>query len=125
MDAPKTADVAFANQALEDPPNPIRKRTNSWEQTHAIVYDVSSQTLTKEKRRNVGGAHHTRIEIPKRPKSPLRKDNVRISISLCPGSEAEFLAEIKLSSLGFKVAFERFLGNIDEIWIKGVPRAVY
>jgi hypothetical protein len=70
-------------------------------------------------------AHHTRIEIPKRPKSPLRKDNVRISVPLRPGSEGEFLAEIKLSSLGFKVAFERFLGNIDEIWIKGVPRAVY
>lgn len=70
-------------------------------------------------------AHHTRVEIPKRPRSSLRKDNVRISVQVRPGSEAEFLAEIKLSSLGFKVAFERFLGNIDEIWIKGVPRAVY
>jgi hypothetical protein len=123
--------------AIGDSPNPIKRRTNSWEQKNAIVYDVSSQKLTKEERRNVGGKsiadnqvsgnpdnradQYTRIEIPKRPKSSLRKDNVRLSLPVRPTSESEFLAEIKLSSLGYKVAFERFRGNIDEIWVKGVP----
>ena len=69
--------------------------------------------------------YHTRIEIPTRPKISLRKDNVRISVPVLPESGPEFLAEIKLSSLGFKVAFERFRGNIDEIWVKGMPHAVY
>jgi len=41
--------------AIRDPPNQIRRRTNSWEQKNAIVYDVSSQRLTKEERGNVGG----------------------------------------------------------------------
>lgn len=36
-------------------PNPLTRRTNSWKRDYAIVYDVSSQTLTKEKRKKVGG----------------------------------------------------------------------
>lgn len=35
---------------------------------------------------------------------------------------SDILAEVKLSSLGLKVAFERYRGNIDEIWIKGIPQ---
>jgi hypothetical protein len=135
----KTIVGTHNNPTTANPPNPIRRRTNSWEKKNAIVYDVSSQTLTKEKRANVEGkstsatrepsddcpVHHTRIEIPTRPKISLRKDNVRISVPVCPASGPRFLAEIKLSSLGYKVAFERLCGNIDEIWIKGIPHAVY
>src|SRR3954452_13765051 len=106
----------------------IRRRTNSWEKKNVIVYDVSSQRLSKEERGSVGGkifcqskrgsphdrsAQHTRIEIPKRPKSSLRKDNVRISLPLRPDADSEFLAEVKLSSLGYKVQIERLRGNIE------------
>jgi hypothetical protein len=141
LDLMGSASKTAKRKDSKDPPNPIRRRTNSWEQKNAIVYDVSSQRLIKEERRNVGGKsiadnqsgqypdnrvdQYTRIEIPKRPKSSLRKDNVRLSLPVRPTSESEFLAEIKLSSLGYKVAFERFRGNIDEIWVKGVPCYVH
>jgi hypothetical protein len=32
-----------------------------------------------------------------------------------------FLANIKLDHLGLWVAIQRYWGNIDEIWVKGVP----
>ncbi|KAI9649164.1 hypothetical protein NHQ30_001731 [Ciborinia camelliae] len=99
------------------------KRTNSWETRNAIVYDVSSQTLSKTERKAIE-ADHTRIPIPKRPLSPLQKDNVRISMPLNSTTGSDILAEIKLSSLGLKVAFERYRGNIDEIWVKGIPQYV-
>jgi hypothetical protein len=34
-----------------------------------------------------------------------------------------FLANVKLDNLGLWVAIQRYWGNIDEIWVKGVPRA--
>ncbi|KAF7909241.1 uncharacterized protein EAE98_011502 [Botrytis deweyae] len=99
------------------------KRTNSWETKNAIVYDVSLQKLLKTKREAIE-ADHTRIKIPKRPLSPLQKDNVRISMPLNSAAGSDILAEVKLSSLGLKVAFERYRGNIAEIWVKGMPQYV-
>lgn len=49
------------------------------------------------------------------------KDNVRISLPLHDPAESEFLAEIKLGSLGYKVTLQRWRGNIDEVWVKGKP----
>ncbi|APA10809.1 predicted protein [Sclerotinia sclerotiorum 1980 UF-70] len=88
---------------------------------NAIVYDVSAQKLSKTERKFIE-ADHTRIKIPKRSLSPLRKDNVRITMPLNSTAGSDILAEVKLSSLGLKVAFERYRGNIDEIWIKGIPQ---
>jgi hypothetical protein len=64
MDAPQDSEgVRSQTQSPENPSNPVRKRTNSWEQTNAIVYDASSQTLTKEERRNVGGDRQNQNSI--------------------------------------------------------------
>lgn len=71
---------------------------------------------------------YTRFPIEKRTKIPLRKDNVRISLpvgSMTDGSTTDFLAEVKLSSLGPRVVFERLRGKIDAIWIKGVPSRIH
>ncbi|KAJ8064960.1 hypothetical protein OCU04_007264 [Sclerotinia nivalis] len=114
-----TESIISTNDYIEKKP----KRTNSWETRNAIVYDVSSQKLLKTERKVIE-ADHTRIKIPKRPLSPLQKDNVRISMPLNSTAGSDVLAEVKLSSLGLKVAFERYRGNIDEIWIKGIPQYV-
>ncbi|KAF7865471.1 hypothetical protein EAF04_006446 [Stromatinia cepivora] len=114
-----TESIISTNDYIDRKP----KRTNSWETRNAIVYDVSSQTLLKTERKVIE-ADHTRIKIPKRPLSPLQKDNVRISMPLNSTAGSDVLAEVKLSSLGLKVAFERYRGNIDEIWIKGIPQYV-
>ena len=51
----KNIEATLNNYTIADTPNPIRRRTNSWEEKNAIVYNVSSQTLTKEKKANVTG----------------------------------------------------------------------
>jgi len=122
IDSHNDSSTCARNGSVTSAPGDQPKRSNSWERQNAIVYDVSTQTLTKEQRKKVGG-FHTRIAIPKRPKRSI-KDNVRISVPLGFKSEEEFLAELKLNSLGYKVAFERYFGNIEEIWIKGVPSTV-
>ncbi|ESZ95257.1 hypothetical protein SBOR_4369 [Sclerotinia borealis F-4128] len=107
-----------SNDSIDKKP----KRTNSWDNKYAIVYDVSSQTLSRtvsSTERKAIEADHTCIKIPKRPLSPLQKDNVCIFIPLNSTSGSDVLAEVKLSSLGWKVAFERYRGNINEIWVKG------
>lgn len=105
------------------------------------MYDVSLQKLAiKTERKAIEGrppcqrklesisdvatADHTRIKIPKRALSPLQKDNVRISMPLNSTAGSDVLAEVKLSSLGFKIQFERYRGNIDEIWVKGIPQYI-
>jgi hypothetical protein len=66
---------------------------------------------------------HTPVTIPRRAKSPLIKDRVRLSMANEPNSIDTFLANVKLDNLGLWVAIQRYWGNIDEIWVKGVPRA--
>ncbi|RAL64836.1 hypothetical protein DID88_001432 [Monilinia fructigena] len=99
------------------------KRINGWETKNAIVYDVSSQTLLKTERKAIE-ADHTCIKIPKRSLIPLQKDNVRISMPLNSTAGSDIIADLKLSSLGLKVKFERYRGHIDEIWVKGTPQYV-
>ncbi|KAF7924652.1 uncharacterized protein EAE97_010603 [Botrytis byssoidea] len=120
---PRSSEVIETTIATHDSIDRKSKRTNSWETKNAIVYDVSSQKLLTTKREAIE-ADHTRIKIPKRPPSPLQKDNVRISMPLNSAAGSDVLAEVKLSSLGLKVAFERYRGNIAEIWVKGIPQYV-
>lgn len=131
-----TDTTVFTTDSIDRKP----RRTNSWETKNAIVYDVSSQELIQTERKaiecrppcqrklesisDVATADHTRIKIPKRPLSPLQKDNVRISMPLNSTAGSDVLAEVKLSSLGFKIQFERYRGNIDEIWVKGIPQYI-
>jgi hypothetical protein len=66
---------------------------------------------------------HTHVSIPKRAKSPLVKDRVRLSVCYGSSSTEMFLADVKLHNLGLWVAIQRFRGNIDEMWVKGIPSA--
>lgn len=66
---------------------------------------------------------HTHVHIPKRAKSPLTKDRVRLSVVYRSTSIELLLADVKLDNLGLWVAIQRYWGNIDEIWVKGVPSA--
>ncbi|KAF7897616.1 hypothetical protein EAF00_005844 [Botryotinia globosa] len=120
---PRSSEIIETTIATHDFIDRKSERTNSWEMKNAIVYDVSSQKLLKIKR-EAFEADHTRIKIPKRPLSFLQKDNVRISMPLNSAAGSDVLAEVKLSSLGLKVAFERYRGNIAEIWVKGIPQYV-
>jgi hypothetical protein len=70
---------------------------------------------------NIG--EHTHVSIPKRAKSPLVKDRVRLSVCYGSSSTEMFLADVKLHNLGLWVAIQRYWGNIDEMWVKGIPSA--
>ncbi|KAF7902182.1 uncharacterized protein EAF01_007480 [Botrytis porri] len=118
---PRSSELIETTIATHDSIDRKSKRTKSWETRNAIVYDVSSQKLSKTKREAIQ-ADHTRFKIAKRPLSPLQKDNVRILMPLNSAAGLDVLAEVKLSSLGFKVAFERYRGKIAEIWVKGIPQ---
>jgi len=111
------------NKGPRDGENPTApRRANSWERANVIVYDASSQRLTREDRKEAekNASKHTCVKIPPRPRNSL-EDRVRLSVPIGAKSRFEFLAEVKLNSLGTKVIYERWCGNIDEIWIKGVP----
>jgi hypothetical protein len=70
---------------------------------------------------NIG--EYTNVSIPKRAKSPLVKDRVRLSVRYGSSSTDMFLADVKLHNLGPWVAIQRYWGNIDEMWVKGIPSA--
>ncbi|KAB8296260.1 hypothetical protein EYC80_009034 [Monilinia laxa] len=111
--------VRMMSRFFHESPN----ESTAGKQKNAIVYDVSLQTLLKTERKAIE-ADHTCIKIPKRSLSPLQKDNVRISMPLNSTAGSDIIAELKLSSLGFKVKFERYRGHIHEIWVKGTPQYV-
>ena len=128
--------------ADDDDSQPRRpRRSNSWETKNAIIYDATTQTLSKQKKANLNIRNaapsrpilrkkliaktddHTPVQIPRRAKSPLIKDRVRLSMANESSSIDTFLANVKLDNLGLWVAIQRYWGNIDEIWVKGVPSA--
>lgn len=139
-------DAAVHQRDPEVPTPP--KRTKSWEAKNAIIYDASTQTLTKDDRssvkRGTGSPSqirqlqtssqaqkeketngrtdaHTQVSIPKRARG--LQDQVQLSLSYDSPSIDTFLANLRLDRLGFEVALQRLRGNIDEIWVTGVPRA--
>jgi hypothetical protein len=133
---PSEAPVQEAEPRVEKP-----KRSNSWEAKNAIIYDASNQTLSKDKKANINEStkaielynlrksltliigEHTKVTIPKRAKSPLVQDRVQLSVSYGSSSTKMFLADVRLSNLGLWVAIQRYWGNIDEMWVKGMPNA--
>jgi hypothetical protein len=64
---------------------------------------------------------HTQVSIPKRARG--LQDQVQLSLTYDSPSIDTFLANLRLDRLGFEVALQRLRGNIDEIWVTGVPRA--
>jgi hypothetical protein len=70
---------------------------------------------------NIG--EHTHVSILKRAKRSLVKDRVRPSVCYGSSSTEKFLADVKLHNLGLWVAIQRYWGNIDDIWVKGIPNA--
>jgi len=100
-------------------------RTNSWEKKHAIAYNVETQRLTKEDRKNVE-KDYTSVPIRKHG---LRL-NDRVEISVPVGSDPsnvqtrKVVANVKMDSLGFRVKIQRVCGNITEIFVKGTPRTL-
>ncbi|QSZ37421.1 hypothetical protein DSL72_009519 [Monilinia vaccinii-corymbosi] len=100
---PGTSELTETTSSINDPVDGKPKRTNSWDTRDAIAYDVSLQELSKTERKKVIEGNYTCVKIPKRHQDQMFS---------------------QLGSLGFKVALERYRGNIDEIWVKGIAQHV-
>jgi len=121
---PHTSNAHSAIRPMSSTSFHIPLRHLGWDDLNAIEYDATTQSLSKIPKERVKSNTHTEVPIKRHKFGPI-DDTVDVSIPTSANAEEVHLAaRVKLGSLGTEVRWRRMTGNVNSIYVRGIPKGM-